>query len=86
VEHEVTDEFGVKSLVEVMASALAEGRSVSIMLDGGHSESVDHVACDQWHPLVEVRRTRDKHTLFLPAARIIAVDVGEEPSSQRPFA
>jgi hypothetical protein len=69
-----------------MASALAEGRSVSILLDGGHFESVDHVSCDQWHPLVEVRRNHDKHTLFLPAARIIAVEVGENLTQQQPFA
>jgi hypothetical protein len=61
-----------------MASALAEGRSVSILPDGGGWEPVGHVACGQWHPLVEVRRTRDKHTLVLPAARIVAVDVGSD--------
>lgn len=82
----MTDEFGAKALVEVMTSALADGRSVSIILDGGHCESVDHVACGQWHPLVEVRRTRDKHILILSAARIIAVDVGEDPGREHPFA
>lgn len=69
---------GTSNFAALIANALMDGSAVAIKIEGEHGwETVTHVGSGpEWGPLLEVRRARDGHTLFLPAGRIVAVDVG----------
>jgi hypothetical protein len=75
----VSEEYVASGLAQAAATAISEGRAVSIRIDGEPKwEAIDHVNHGPCGPaIVEVRRARDGHVLFIPAGRIIALDVGE---------
>ena len=76
----MSDETLASGLAQVVAAALHDGRPVSIKIEGEAWEPIDRVNYGPHGAAVlEVRRSVDGHTLVVPAARIVAVDVGEGP-------
>ncbi|MGN6849604.1 MAG: hypothetical protein ACTHJK_09060 [Sphingomicrobium sp.] len=78
----MSSEQVASGLAQVAAKALFEGRSVAIRLEGDRTwEPIDRMNYGPTGPsIVEVRRIRDGHTLFIPAVWIVALDVGAEAS------